>query len=186
VTVDAQVTVLLVTGSTRATSSNTAALRTAAAVAPAGVRTELYLGLAELPAFNPDLDVEPLPPPIAALRAHIAAADAVLFCAPEYAGALPGSFKNLLDWTVGGGEMYRKPVAWLTVAPEGRGDGASAELAVVLGYLGTEVIREACVRVTMAPGAVRADGTAADPVFRARLVELLRTIRAHPRPPAHG
>lgn len=42
-----------------------------------------------------------------------AAADAVLFCTPEYAGALPGSFKNLLDWTVGGGETYGKPAAWI-------------------------------------------------------------------------
>ena len=36
------------------------------------------------------------------MRAAIAAADAVVFCTPEYAGTLPGSFKNLLDWTVGG------------------------------------------------------------------------------------
>jgi len=183
---DDPVTVLLVTGSTRAASSNTAALRTAVAVASADVRTDLHLGLAELPAFNPDLDVEPLPPPVAELRARIAAADAVLFCAPEYAGALPGSFKNLLDWTVGGGEMYRKPVAWLTVAPEGRGGGASAELAVVLGYLGTEVIQPACVRLTLAPGAVGADGTATDPDWRDGLADLLRTIQAHLRQPAES
>jgi NAD(P)H-dependent FMN reductase len=42
----------------------------------------------------------------------------VLFCTPEYAGALPGSFENLLDWTVGGGEMYRKPVAWINASTE--------------------------------------------------------------------
>ncbi|MDT7666085.1 MAG: hypothetical protein QOD04_5641, partial [Pseudonocardiales bacterium] len=39
------VSILLVSGSTRAASGNTAVLRTAAAVAPAGVRTELHLGL---------------------------------------------------------------------------------------------------------------------------------------------
>ncbi|MDT7671018.1 MAG: hypothetical protein QOC74_3801 [Pseudonocardiales bacterium] len=173
------VSILLVSGSTRAASGNTAVLRTAAAVTPAGIRTELHLGLAELPAFNPELDVEPLPPPIARLRAQIAAADAVLFCTPEYAGALPGSFKNLLDWTVGGGEMYRKPVAWLNVAPDGRGDGASAELAIVLGYLGTEVIEAACVRLTLAPGAVGGDGRAIDPTYRDALAAVLRTIQHH-------
>ena len=183
---DDPVTVLLVTGSTRAASSNSAALRTAVAVTPAGVRTDLHLGLGELPAFNPDLDVEPLPAPVAELRARIAAADAVLFCAPEYAGALPGSFKNLLDWTVGGGEMYWKPVAWLSVAPGGRGEGAAAELAVVLGYLGTDVIRPACVRLTVAPGTVGPDGTVADPVFRAGLADLLRAIQAHPRQSGDG
>jgi NAD(P)H-dependent FMN reductase len=39
-------------------------------------------------------------PAVVELRAAIAASDAVLFSTPEYAGALPGSFKDLLDWTV--------------------------------------------------------------------------------------
>jgi NAD(P)H-dependent FMN reductase len=34
----------------------------------------------------------------------------------EYAGTLPGSLKNLLDWTVGGGEIYGKPAGWINVA----------------------------------------------------------------------
>ncbi|MDT7567870.1 MAG: hypothetical protein QOG76_6494, partial [Pseudonocardiales bacterium] len=45
----------------------------------------------------------------------------------------------------------------------GRGDGASAALAVVLGYLGTEGSEAACVRLTLAPGAVGGAGTARDP-----------------------
>ena len=116
-----QARILLVSGSTRGASTNTAALRTLLAVAPEWVNATLYTGLADLPAFNPDDDREPLPPAAAGLRQQIAAADAVLFCTPEYAGGLPGSLKNLLDWTVGGGEMYGKPVAWINVAAEGRG-----------------------------------------------------------------
>ena len=94
--------ILLISGSTRGASTNTALLRTACDVSPRGVEPELYDGLTGLPHFNPDDDADPLPPAVADLRARIAAADAVLFCTPEYAGALPGSFKNLLDWTVGG------------------------------------------------------------------------------------
>ena len=97
--------ILLVSGSTRAASGSTAALRTAQALAHDGVAAGLYGGLAALPAFNPDDDRDPLPPPVRELRERIAAADALLFCTPEYAGTLPGSLKNLLDWTVGGGEM---------------------------------------------------------------------------------
>lgn len=96
----------------------------------------VYDGLAELPAFNPDEDREPLPGAVVALRAAIAAADAVIFCTPEYAGTLPGSCKNLLDWTVGGSEMYGKTVSWMNVAPPGRGNGVDATLATVLGYIG--------------------------------------------------
>jgi putative NADPH-quinone reductase len=106
--------VLLVTGSTRSGSANTAALVTAAALAPPGVTAVLYQGLAGLPAFNPDHDGDLPPDPVAELRREIEGADAVLFCTPEYAGTLPGSLKNLLDWTVGGGQLYGKPVAWLT------------------------------------------------------------------------
>lgn len=108
------VKILLVSGSLRAGSVNTAVLRTAASLADGDVRATLYEGLGELPHFNPDDDPEggPVHPAVADLRRRLADADAVLLCTPEYAGALPGSFKNLLDWTVGGGETYGKPVAW--------------------------------------------------------------------------
>jgi len=120
--------VLLVSGSTRDRSTNTAAVRTVAALAPALVTPVVYGGLAELPAFNPDHDGDRLPAAVASLRQEIAAAAAVLFCTPEYAGTLPGSLKNLLDWTVGGGEMDGKPAAWVNVAAPGRGAGAAATL----------------------------------------------------------
>ena len=109
----ADVRILLISGSTRRGSGNTAALRTVQALAPAGITAELYDGLAALPAFSPDEDERP-PGPAADLRARIAAAGALLFCTPEYAGTLPGSLKNLLDWTVGGGEIYGKPAAGST------------------------------------------------------------------------
>ena len=56
-----QVRVLLVSGSTRRGSANTAALATTATVAPDGVTTVSYDGLAGLPAFNPDDDGDRLP-----------------------------------------------------------------------------------------------------------------------------
>lgn len=56
--------ILLVSGSLRAASTNTAVLRTAQASAPPGVTTTLYEGLNSLPHFDPDLDRPPLPPPV--------------------------------------------------------------------------------------------------------------------------
>jgi NAD(P)H-dependent FMN reductase len=178
---------MLVSGSTRGASTNTAALRTARALAPDGVRADLYEGLADLPAFNPDADADagadgrdahaPAPhPAVTELRARLTAADAVLFCTPEYAGALPGSFKNLLDWTVGGGELYGKPAAWISVAAAGRGTGAHAELATVLGYVSAEVLSSACVSLPVARQAVDAGGLVTDEDVRAGIVEVLRTI----------
>jgi chromate reductase len=140
--------ILLVTGSTRPGSSNSRALRLLNESEWAGVETDLYDGLLEIPPFVPSDD--PAPSTVRDLLARIATADAVLFSTPEYAGGLPGTLKNLLDWTVGGGQLYEKPVAWLDVANPGRGAGARAQLRTVLGYVGARVLEAACVHVTLA------------------------------------
>jgi chromate reductase, NAD(P)H dehydrogenase (quinone) len=148
---------------------NTAALATVAALAPASAATVSYDGLTALPAFNPDHDGDALPEQPARLRHQIATADAVWLCTPEYAGTLPGSLKNLLDWTVGGGQLYGKPVAWLDVASDGRGKGARETLLTVLGYVGADIIGPACRRFPVDRASVGPDGTITDPGFRAEV-----------------
>ncbi|GAA2979047.1 NADPH-dependent FMN reductase [Streptomyces lactacystinicus] len=172
--------ILLLPGSLRAGSTNETVLRTAAAVAAAapGLRTTYYAGLAGLPHFNPDHDTDPLPEPVAELRAAIEAADALLVCTPEYAGTLPGAFKNLLDWTVGGIEISNKPTGWINAAGPGRGQGAEATLRTVLGYTGAAVLDEACVRLPLERGAVGPDGLVADPLVRGRIGEVLARLAA--------
>ena len=172
--------ILLISGSTRAASTNTAALRTMNEHAPDGVKPIWYDGLAELPAFSPD-DADAPPVVVAELRAAIDAADAVLFCTPEYAGSLPGSLKNLLDWTVKGGELYGKPVAYVSVAAEPRGAGAEATLRTVLGYVGATILDDACVRVYIAHDAVGPDGRIADRSTIDRLVAALRAVASASR-----
>jgi NAD(P)H-dependent FMN reductase len=171
--------VLLISGSTRSGSANTAALVTAAALAPPAVTPVIYQGLADLPAFNPDHDGEFLPDSAAELRREIEAADAVLFCTPEYAGTLPGSFKNLLDWTVGGGQLYGKPVAWLNVAAANRGNGAQQTLVSVLGYVGAVIVESACRHIPVDRSAVGADGMISDPGFAAGLAEAWAELAGH-------
>lgn len=176
-TADARI--LLISGSTRGGSTNTATLRAAQEAAPVGVVTVLYEGLAQLPAFSPDDDQEPLNPAVADLRQQIAAADAVLICTPEYAGGLPGSFKNLLDWTVGGNEMGGKPVAWINVAAQGRGRNAHDSLAIVLSYVSGAPIESACRELPVARDAVSATGVVTDVNVRQQVADVLHTIRDH-------
>jgi NAD(P)H-dependent FMN reductase len=113
---------------------------------------------------------------VAELRREIAAADALLICTPEYAGTLPGSFKNLLDWTVGGTEISGKPVAWINVAAEGRGTGAHETLAVVLGYVTADIIAAACRRLPLSRAAVNGHGLVTDREFRRELAGVLAAI----------
>jgi NAD(P)H-dependent FMN reductase len=169
--------VLLISGSTRGASTNSALVRTAALAAPEAVLAIVYDGLSALPHFNPDDDQEPLPGPVAELRAAIDAADAVLICTPEYAGTLPGSFKNLLDWTVGATVLTDKPVAWVNAAADPRrGGGAHATLATVLGYVQARVVEDACRHVPVPREAVGADGLIADEGTRQAIRDTLSAL----------
>ena len=153
---------LLISGSTRGNSTNGAALENVRRTAPAGSSAHLYQGLSALPAFNPDDDHGSPPAVVQELRAAIGAADAVVISTPEYAGTLPGSLKNLLDWTVGGTELTDKPVAWINVAGAGRGRGAVATLETVLGYVGASLVGDACVTATVRREALSPDGILVD------------------------
>jgi NAD(P)H-dependent FMN reductase len=178
------VRILLVSGSLRGGSTNSALLRTAAEVAPDGVETLGYDGMGALPHFNPDDDAEgvPVDPRVGELRAAVAAADALLISTPEYAGALPGSFKNLLEWTVGDAGLYRKPVAWVNAsgpaAPTGAAD-AHDSLRKVLGYVSAEIVEDACARIPLTRASVGEDGSVADAEARELVGEILRTLALH-------
>ena len=155
---------LLVSGSLRAGSTNTAVVRTARRLLAPAVEGVIYEGLGQLPHFNADDDADAVPVEVAALRAAIHAAAALVVCTPEYAGALPGSFKNLLDWTIGDdnpGSIYNKPVAWINASPRGA-DGAHEELRTVLGYAHADIVDDACLHVPVGQAMVGPDGLVAD------------------------
>jgi NAD(P)H-dependent FMN reductase len=145
------------------------------------VTVSVYEGMAELPHFNPDDDEEGkrVPAPVAALREQLGAADAVLFSTPEYAGALPGSFKNLLEWTVGGHEIYELPAAWVNAAAPGRGENADESLRKVLGYVGADIAENAVVRITVPHQMVGADGLVNDPALREQIAAVLASLASH-------
>jgi NAD(P)H-dependent FMN reductase len=158
--VNSRVRVLLVSGSLRAMSTNTAALRTAQAFAPENVDAVLYDGVRDLPHFDPDLDGAHLPGVVATLRAEVRQAHALLLSTPEYAGALPGSFKNVLDWLIGDDDprsIYNKPVAWINASPRGAVQ-AHDSLRLVLGYAHAHVVDEACVDVAVTARDIGDDG----------------------------
>jgi len=143
----------------------------------------LYEHMAELPHFNPDDDADPLHPLVAELRTTIGAVGAVLFSTPEYAGALPGSFKNLLDWTIGDGQtgsIYEKPVAWINPSPRGASN-AIGSLRTVHGYAHAEIVEDACADIPITPAALGGDGLVADAAIRDRLAIVLATLAHHAR-----
>ena len=102
----------------------------------------------------------------------------MLFSTPEYAGDLPGSFKNLLDWAVGDdqiGSLYEKPVAWINCSQRGAA-GAHAALRKVLGYLGTRIVEDACVHVPVGSDAIGFDGISSSADIRRSLALALAQL----------
>lgn len=172
-------TILLINGSLREGSTNGASLRTAMAVAPPGTKTVLYERLDSLPHFNPDVEQGVLPDAVFDLRALLRAADGVLFSTPEYAGALPGSFKNVLDWSVGDG-LHGKPVGWVnSSAHAGGAQHAHDQLRIVLGYVNADVVEAACVRAGVRRDAIGPDGTSTDPSVREIIGGAMRALVEH-------
>jgi chromate reductase, NAD(P)H dehydrogenase (quinone) len=105
--------ILALSGSLRIGSLNTALVRTAQDLAPAGVEIELYEGLDSIPAFNEDRE-SVLPLPVQDLNRRIREADALLVATPEYNGGMPGQLKNAIDWASrphGEGAVVAKPAA---------------------------------------------------------------------------
>ncbi|MFF1698701.1 NAD(P)H-dependent oxidoreductase [Streptomyces sp. NPDC058257] len=109
------VRILALVGSLRAGSHNRQLAEAAAKHAPAGVDVELFEGLADVPFYNEDIDVEGSVPAAAArLREVAGGVDAFLLFSPEYNGTMPAVLKNAIDWLsrpFGAGAISGKPVA---------------------------------------------------------------------------
>ncbi len=89
--------ILGISGSLRQASYNTALLRAMAAAAPAGVDIRIAT-LHGIPLYDGDVEAAGIPPAVAALKEQVVAADGLLLVSPEYNNAMPGVFKNAIDW----------------------------------------------------------------------------------------
>jgi NAD(P)H-dependent FMN reductase len=170
--------ILAISGSLRAVSSNGAVLDAAGALAPPGVVVTRFEGLAGIPAFNPDLDVEgaEAPPAVSAWRAAVAAADALVICSPEYAHGVPGALKNALDWLVSGPDVPGKPVAVVNATT--RAHIAHAALIETLKTMSAEVVEAASIALPLGPGQRDRDGILADDAVRTRLQTAMDALLA--------
>jgi chromate reductase len=137
--------ILALSGSLRRDSYNTALLRAAQELAPAGVEVELCDGLREIPPYNEDAEAA-APAAVTALRDAIRDADALLFATPEYNGSIPGGLKNAIDWA--SRPRATTPLSNKPASVVGASTGmfgavwAQAELRKVLGITGARVIGE--------------------------------------------
>jgi NAD(P)H-dependent FMN reductase len=129
-----KIKILAISGSLRATSSNSLLINEIIKWAPASVEITICQSLATLPAFDDSMEPSAS---VIAWRRQLAEADGVLICSPEYAFGVPGALKNSIDWTVGSGELVNKPVALITAASSG--DKAHAAWLQIFSALSSDI-----------------------------------------------
>jgi chromate reductase, NAD(P)H dehydrogenase (quinone) len=166
--------ILTLCGSLRARSSNRALLRAYARLLPPRIAVEHYERVAELPHFNPDLDGEPVPHEVGVLRRLVAGADAVVASTPEYAHALPGSFKNVLDWLVGDPAFAGKAVVILHAS---RGSTRALDsLKEVLTTMSARILETASLSLPLGSSQVDEDAILAREDLRSLLLGSVESL----------
>ena len=181
------VRILALVGSLRAGSHNRQLAEAAAKHAPEGAEVVLFEGLADVPFYNEDIDVEGnVPAAAAALREAAASADALLLFSPEYNGTVTAVLKNAIDWLsrpYGAGALTDKPVAVVgTAYGQFGGVWAQDETRKAVGIAGAKVLES--VKLSIPGSVVRFAEThpADDAEVSAQLAEVIGLIHGEAAP----
>jgi chromate reductase len=178
--------VLAFSGSLRRDSYNTATLRAAVELAPAGMIVDV-VDIAAIPLFNADVESAGWPHQAVHLARRVAAADAVLLGCPEYNHSFTAVLKNALDWlsrTPPGAQpgqyvLARKPVAVIG-ASVGRSGSGRAQIALrqTLSYLDAYTLNQPEILIDHAMDKFDADGRLTDEPTRTVLAALMADFAA--------
>jgi chromate reductase len=175
--------VLGISGSLRKGSYNTAALRTAQELTPAGMTIEIF-DLSPIPPYNEDVKNVGFPPPVQELRQRIAAADALLIATPEYNYSMSGVLKNAIDWASRPPEQpfNDKPVAIMGASPGATGTArAQYHLRQSGIFLNMHFVNKPEVMIATAASKFDAEGRLTDETTRGFVRDLLASLAAWTR-----
>ena len=154
--------VLGIAGSLRVNSYNKALLRAALELAPATMEIRPF-DLDAIPLYNGDVEERGDPEPVAALKAAIREADALLIATPEYNYGVPGVLKNAIDWASRAARGERpvlsgKPVAIMGASP-GPGGTIRAQLQLRQAFVFTQTYALAAPEVAVSRAHEKFDAT---------------------------
>lgn len=174
------VRVLGISGSLRKGSFNTAVLRAAVELAPAGMTIDTA-EIRDLPLYDEDVRSKGLPDVVQKLRDRIAAADALLFVTPEYNYSVPGVLKNAIDWA---SRPPNQPFAGKPLAIMGASGGpggtmrAQYHLRQIAVFLDMHPLNKPEVFVRSAQNLVDGDGKLTDEATRKVIGDQLVALSA--------
>ncbi len=171
--------ILGISGSLRAGSFNSAALRAAAELAPEGVTIETG-SIRDIPFYDDDVRAVGIPASVTALQQAIAAAEAVLIATPEYNYSVPGVLKNAIDWLsrTEPQPFLHKPVGIIGASPGAIGTArAQYDLRKTFVFLDAYVMNKPEVMIGAAHTRFDKEGKLTDEVTRKFLASMLVALR---------
>jgi NAD(P)H-dependent FMN reductase len=172
-------TLIGLSGSLRKGSFNTALLRAAAELMPAGsaLKVETIHGI---PLYDGDVEAaEGVPARVTELKDAVAAADGLILATPEYNNSLPGPLKNAIDWMTRPPADIKKvfgdkPVAVIGATPGSFGTILSQNAWLpVLRVLRTQPWCGGRLLLPRAQAAFDSSGVLTDPAIRDQLREFV-------------
>ena len=173
-----------ISGSLRKGSYNTALLRAAAELVPAGTEMEIA-SIAGIPLYDADLESERgIPAAVTELKDRIAAASGLLIATPEYNQSMPGVLKNAIDWLSRPGKdiprvFGNRPVAIIGATPGPWGTRLSQTAWLpVMRALGARVWFGKQLYVPAAAQVLDAEGRLVDEKIKKVLTELMAGFAA--------
>jgi chromate reductase len=117
--------------------------------------------IGDLPLYSYDYDAD-YPPPGRALKAAIAAVDAVILVTPEYNRSIPGALKNAIDWASrpwGKNSLARKPSAVIGTSPGKIGTAVGQQhLRSILSFCNSPQMNAIEAYIEFTPGLITDDG----------------------------
>ena len=168
-------------GSLSSTSINRVLSRALIRLAPDDMTfTEIPIG--DLPLYSPDYDSD-FPPEATALKASIAAVDAVLFVTPEYNRSIPGALKNAIDWASrpwGQNSFDHIPAAVIGASTGQLGTAMGQQsLRGVLSFCNARQMTSPEAYVRYSPEVFRPDGEVTDDSTRKFLAAYMAEFRTY-------
>ena len=154
---DSQLKVLGISGSLRAKSFNSGALRAAQELVPEGMSIDIA-DISGVPLYNGDVEADGMPEAVVRLRDQIREADGLLIVTPEYNYSIPGVLKSAIDWASRPPDQPfdAKPMAIMGASPGGSGTmRCQYQLRQAFIFLNGLIMNRPEVMISGAGGGVR-------------------------------
>ena len=148
--------IIAISGSTRKHSTNLDLILAIRDMFHESIELLLFSRIADLPHFNPDLDVAIPPQSVADFRHQLRHADGILICTPEYVFSIPSGLKNAIEWCVSTTVFSDKPAGLITASADGQ--KGHEELQLIMKTLMTKFTDETTLLIQGIKGKINAQG----------------------------